>query len=191
MKLARLQNAFQAGVLLGDSAISRSILDSRRLDRAARFKIYFDAYRFRLSCRYFTCVLSEDWLFGVPLVEAMPIALSDARDYGGACQTSCATAPWSEDVPLISPRGWSRIVSRFRRSRRTGIGCRLSCQIFRLRTASWLALPRRQRLCSIAAGRAGHASLSKRRRGARSRPDERRLGLAQRPVSLPSRVGPA
>ena len=49
MKLALLQNAFQAGVLLGDSAISRSILDSRRLDRAARFKIYFDAYRFRLA----------------------------------------------------------------------------------------------------------------------------------------------
>ena len=49
MNLARPQNAFQAGVLLGDSAISRSILDSWRLDRAARFKIYFDAYRFRLA----------------------------------------------------------------------------------------------------------------------------------------------
>ena len=80
MKLATLQNAFQAGVLLGDPAISRSILDSRRLDRAARFKIYFDAYRFRLAE-----FLSNDYpvlrsflgdeLFGLLVeayVEAMP-----------------------------------------------------------------------------------------------------------------------
>ncbi len=103
MKLARLQNAFQAGVLLGDSAISRSILDSRRLDRAARFKIYFDAYRFRLAE-----FLSNDYpvlrsflgdeLFGLLVeayVEAMPSHYPNARDYGGRLPNFMRlTGPW-------------------------------------------------------------------------------------------------
>jgi Putative DNA-binding domain len=120
MKLARLQNAFQDGVLLGDSAISRSILDSRRLDRAARFKIYFDAYRFRLAE-----FLSNDYpvlrsflgdeLFGLLVeayVEAMPSHYPNARDYGGVLPNFMRlTAPWSEGRDAIDLARLERALS--------------------------------------------------------------------------------
>ena len=120
MNLARLQNAFQAGVLLGDSAISRSILDSRRLDRAARFKIYFDAYRFRLAE-----FLSNDYpvlrsflgdeLFGLLVeayVEAMPSHYPNARDYGGRLPNFMRlTAPWSEGCDAIDLARLERALS--------------------------------------------------------------------------------
>jgi hypothetical protein len=117
MKLAALQNAFQAGVLLGDHAISLSILDSRRLHRAARFKIYFDAYRFRLaeflSNDYpVTRAFLGDELFGLLVeayIEATPSRYPNAGDYGRRLPGFMRlTAPWE----LIS-HGWnSRCRSR-------------------------------------------------------------------------------
>lgn len=105
MKLAALQNAFQAGVLLGDHAISLSILDSRRLNRAARFKIYFDAYRFRLaeflSNDYpVTRAFLRDELFGLLVeayIEATPSRYPNAGDYGRRLPAFMRlTAPWDE-----------------------------------------------------------------------------------------------
>jgi hypothetical protein len=49
MKLAELQANFQEAILTGERAISASILPSCRLDAAARFEIYADAYRLRLA----------------------------------------------------------------------------------------------------------------------------------------------
>ncbi|MGP0059446.1 MAG: putative DNA-binding domain-containing protein [Beijerinckiaceae bacterium] len=49
MRLAELQASFQDAVLTGDRTILASIEASRRLDGAARFEVYADAYRFRLA----------------------------------------------------------------------------------------------------------------------------------------------
>ena len=105
MKLAALQNAFQAGVLLGDPAISRAVLDSRRLDRAARFKIYFDAYRFRLVeflSNDYPVVRSflGDERFGLLVeayIEATPSRFPNARNYGRSFPNFMRlTEPWRE-----------------------------------------------------------------------------------------------
>lgn len=120
MKLATLQNAFQAGVLLGDPVISRSILDSRRLDRAARFKIYFDAYRFRLAE-----FLSNDYpgvrsflgdeRFGLLVeayIEATPSRYPNARDYGRRLPDFMRlTEPWSEGGDAIDIARFERALS--------------------------------------------------------------------------------
>jgi hypothetical protein len=120
MKLARLQNAFQAGVLLGDPAISRSILDCRRLDRAARFKIYFDAYRFRraefLSNDYpVTRSFLGDERFGLLVeayIEATPSRCPNARDYGRRLPDfMCLTEPWREGRDAIDLARFERAQS--------------------------------------------------------------------------------
>jgi hypothetical protein len=120
VNLAALQNAFQAGVLLGDPAISRSILDSLRLDRAARFKIYFDAYRFRLaeflSNDYpVTRSFLGDELFGLLVeayIEATPSRYPNARDYGRRLPDfMCLTAPWSEGGDAIDLARLERALS--------------------------------------------------------------------------------
>jgi hypothetical protein len=120
MRLASLQNAFQAGVLLGDPAISRSILGSRRLDRAARFKIYFDAYRFRLAeflSNDYPVVRSflGDERFGLLVeayIEAAPSHYPNARDYGGSLPDFMRlTAPWSEGRDAIDLARFERALS--------------------------------------------------------------------------------
>jgi hypothetical protein len=120
MKLARLQNAFQAGVLRGDPAISRSVLDSRRLDRAARFKIYFDAYRLRLAeflSNDYPVVRSflGDERFGLLVeayIEATPSRHPNARDYGRRLPDFMRlTAPWSERGDAIDLARLERALS--------------------------------------------------------------------------------
>lgn len=120
MKLAALQNAFQAGVLLRDAAISRSILDSRRLDRAARFKIYFDAYRFRLaeflSNDYpVTRSFLGDERFGLLVeayIEATPSRYPNARNYGSRLPALMRlTSPWSEGRDAIDLARLERALS--------------------------------------------------------------------------------
>lgn len=120
MNLAALQEAFQAGVLLGDPAISRSILDSRRLDRTARFKIYFDAYRFRLaeflSNDYpVTRSFLGDELFGLLVeayIDATPSRFPNARDYGRRLPNFMRlTAPWSEGRDAIDLARFERALS--------------------------------------------------------------------------------
>lgn len=120
MKLATLQNVFQSGVLLGDPAISRSILDSRRLDRAARFKIYFDAYRFRLAeflSNDYPVVRSflGDERFGLLVeayIEATPSHYPNARDYGRCLPDFMRlTAPWSEGGDAIDLARFERVLS--------------------------------------------------------------------------------
>jgi hypothetical protein len=120
MKLAAMQKAFQAGVLLGDPAISRSVLDSRRLDRAARFKIYFDAYRFRLaeflSNDYpVTRSFLGDERFGLLVesyIEATPSRFPNARDYGRSLPDFMRLRePWSEGRDAIDLARLERALS--------------------------------------------------------------------------------
>ena len=120
MNLATLQNAFQSGVLFGDPAISRSILDSRRLDRAARFKIYFDACRFRLAeflSNDYPVVRSflGDERFGLLVeayIEATPSRYPNAREYGRRLPDFMRlTAPWSEGGDAIDLARFERALS--------------------------------------------------------------------------------
>jgi hypothetical protein len=120
VKLAALQNAFQAGVLLGDPAISRSILDSRRLDRAARFKIYFDAYRLRLAeflSNDYPAVRSflGDERFGLLVeayIEATPSRFPNARNYGRSLPDFMRlTPPWSEGGDAIDLARFERALA--------------------------------------------------------------------------------
>jgi hypothetical protein len=120
MKLATLQNAFQVRVLLGDPAISRSILDSRRLDRAARFKIYFDAYRFRLAeflANDYPVLRSflGDERFGRLVeahIEATPSRYPNAGHYGRRLPDFMRlTAPWGEGRDAIDLARLERALS--------------------------------------------------------------------------------
>lgn len=67
MRLAELQAKFQEAILTGDGAILDAVTPSRRLDRAARFKVYVQAYRLRLAG-----FLAEDY-------RALRNALGDER----------------------------------------------------------------------------------------------------------------
>ncbi len=49
MKLAELQAKFQDAIIGDDRAILEAVNSSRRLDRAARFAVYSEAYRLRLA----------------------------------------------------------------------------------------------------------------------------------------------
>lgn len=104
MKLAELQALFQDSILTGEREILRSVLPSRRLDAAARFEVYADAYRYRLAE-----FLSNDYPvlrnalgddeFGALVeayIEAMPSLHQNARWYGYRLpQFMRETEPWS------------------------------------------------------------------------------------------------
>ncbi|PNG27740.1 HvfC/BufC N-terminal domain-containing protein [Methylocella silvestris] len=49
MTLKDMQAAFQGAILCGDEDAPRGVEDGPRLNAAARFKIYYDAYRLRLA----------------------------------------------------------------------------------------------------------------------------------------------
>jgi Putative DNA-binding domain len=48
-RLAELQRRFQRHLLTGDSAVTNAVVDSEHVPVATRLKIYFDAYRLRLT----------------------------------------------------------------------------------------------------------------------------------------------
>jgi hypothetical protein len=105
VKLAELQASFQDAVLTGGREILASVEPSRRLDRAARFEIYADAYRFR-----FAGFLSNDYPalrnalgdedFGALVeayIEAVPSQHRNARWYGHRLPEFMAeTNPWRD-----------------------------------------------------------------------------------------------
>ncbi|MGO9674718.1 MAG: putative DNA-binding domain-containing protein [Methylocella sp.] len=120
MNLASLQNAFQAGILGGDPVIPPSIEDGPRQDRAARFRVYYDAYRFRLA----ECLSNEysalrdrlgDADFGALIeayIETQPSRHPAAQDYcRGLPDFMRATAPWRERRDIVDFAAFERQLS--------------------------------------------------------------------------------
>lgn len=120
MNLAALQSAFQAGVLSGDPAIPASIEDGPRLNRAARFGVYYDAYRFRLA----ECLSNEysalrerlgDAEFGALIeayIETQPSRHRAAQDYcRGLLDFMRATAPWRARRDIVDFAAFERQLS--------------------------------------------------------------------------------
>jgi hypothetical protein len=120
MNLASLQSAFQAGVLSGDHVIPQSIEDGPRQDRAARFGIYYDAYRFRLA----ECLSNEysalrdrlgDEDFGTLIeayIETQPSRHRAAQDYcRGLPDFMQATEPWRARRDLVDFAAFERQLS--------------------------------------------------------------------------------
>lgn len=104
MKLAELQSAFQQAVLGEPSPVLGLIRPSRRLDSAARFAVYHDAYRARLGeflgndYPILRSVLGDDE-FGAlagAYVEATPSTHPNARWYGQKLPDFLSrTLPWA------------------------------------------------------------------------------------------------
>jgi hypothetical protein len=120
MNLASLQSAFQGGILNGHRVVAPSLQDGPRQDREGRFKIYFDAYRFRLA----GCLSSEypalrDWLgdgqFGAlveAFIEAWPSRHPAVQDYCRELPEFLRGAPpWRERRNVIDFATFERELS--------------------------------------------------------------------------------
>jgi hypothetical protein len=105
MRLADLQAKFQDAILTGDRAILASVEPSQKLDSAARFGVYADAYLMRLAE-----FISNDYSvlrnalgdedFGALVeayISATPSHHRNARWYGrGLPEFMCQTDPWRD-----------------------------------------------------------------------------------------------
>ena len=120
MNLAALQSAFQAGILSCDPAIPASIEDGPRLNRAGRFGVYHDAYRFRLA----ECLSNEysalrerlgDAEFGALIeayIETQPSRHRAAQDYcRGLPDFMQATTPWRARRDIVDFAAFERQLS--------------------------------------------------------------------------------
>lgn len=88
MKLAAFQEGMQVAILTGDVGILPALVETARFDRAARFGIYFNAYRLRLAE-----VISKDYpmlreAMGDDDFEALAI------DYIGQTRSRHSNARW-------------------------------------------------------------------------------------------------
>ncbi len=104
MTLATLQTLFQQGVLDETDAVLTDILPSRRLDNAARFAVYQDAYRARLAeflsndYPVLRAVLGDEEFgaLAAAYIAATPSQHRNARWYGAALPDFMRQhEPWS------------------------------------------------------------------------------------------------
>lgn len=105
MKLVELQNAFQGAILGEAGELLAEIRPSQKLDRAARFGVYHDAYRARLAeflgndYPIMRSVLGDE-AFGelaAAYIEATPSRHPNARWYGQKLPMFLrSVSPWAE-----------------------------------------------------------------------------------------------